>query len=385
MPAWRNGLVRRFALVELLLQVQFWFPVWFLFLRDLGFGIGLIVLADALFRLVVVACEVPMGILADRIGRRVAYVALAALTVVTYLAVAGVDTSVTLIGAWLLWGVQWAAASGVGVAYLTEALREHAPDVGLLPALGVVRGAAGLAGCASLAAAGALYAIDARLPFVVTACCALAAVPLILTLPRTRPPRRARRGRLAEVRQVVADRGLLLLLTSGGLVLLYGWSVTFLFQPLVVDQGMSAYAAAWMYAGFAGAGIVGSLLAAPAYRTCGPVALVLAFAAMVLAVAGAGVGSGLVAVLFVPVLGGCYYLALTASEAAIAERALDASRATALSLVSAVAGVAIAAARPSLGLAGDRWGVSVALLAWAVAGIPLLALLAWAVRRTVRE
>lgn len=385
MTAFRSGLVRRFALVELLLQTQFWFPVWYLFLRDLGYGIGIIVLVDALFRLMVVLCEVPMGIVADRLGRRPAYLAFGVLTVVTYLSVANVDTTAMLVGAWLLWGVQWAAASGLGTAYLTEAVGRYQPDVGVLPALGVVRGAAGLAGCVSLASAGALYDLDPRLPFLVTAGCALVAVPLIATLPRTGAPESTASIRFSELREVQTDRVLQALLLCGGLVLFYGWSVTFLFQPLVLAEGMSEQAAAWMYAGFAATGIVGSLAAAPAYRRLGLSAVGVGFAAMVLAVTGAALASGVLAVLCVPVLGCCYYLSLTASEAAVAERAAASSRATALSLVSAAAGLGIAAARPALGIAGAEWGTGVALGAWAAVGVPLLLLLAWTVRRVSAE
>jgi MFS family permease len=383
MSALRSPLVRRFALVELLLQTQFWFPVWFLFLRDLGFGIGVIVLADALFRCVVVACEVPLGVVTDRLGRRRSYVALALLSGVTFLAITQVRNTPLLLAVWVLWGVQWAATSGLGAAYLTEAVRTHAPEVGLLPAFGAVRAAAGVTGCLSLASAGFLYGVDPRLPFLVTAGCALAAVPLILGLPRLAAPRRTagRRPWLGEVRQVSADLRLRLLLASGVLVLFYGWSVTFLFQPLVLEEGMGEQAAAWMYAGFAAAGLAGGLVAPALDRFLGLRGIALAFAGIVLAVLGAALGSGVVAVLFVPLLGLGYYTALTLAEAAISHQARTASRATALSLVSAVAGLGIAVARPSLGLAGDRWGTAAALAGWSALGALLLVVLLATLRR----
>ncbi|MCB1017884.1 MAG: hypothetical protein KDB10_22555, partial [Acidimicrobiales bacterium] len=60
----------RFAVVQFLLEVQLWFPVWLLFLTGRGFALPTIVAADGVFRLTIVALELPLGRVADRIGRR---------------------------------------------------------------------------------------------------------------------------------------------------------------------------------------------------------------------------------------------------------------------------------------------------------------------------
>ena len=60
----------RFGVIVTALEVQFWFPVWLLFLLDRGFTIGQAAFADALFRFVATAAEVPAGWLSDRIGRK---------------------------------------------------------------------------------------------------------------------------------------------------------------------------------------------------------------------------------------------------------------------------------------------------------------------------
>ena len=381
--ALRHRVVRRFALAELLLQTQFWFPVWFLFLRDLGFGIGTIVLADALFRVTVVLCEVPSGMLADRIGRRRSYLVLAGLTVVTFLAIAAVQSTAVLMVVWVVWGVQWAATSGLGAAYLAEAVREHAPPVSAVEAFGAVRAAAGLTGVVSLATAGFLYAVDPRLPFVVTAGCALLALPVVAGLPRiVAAPAADRAGGPGEGvwRALFEDRRLVALITGGAVVLVFGWSTTFLFQPLVLDQGMSEQAAAWMYTGFAAAGMAAGLLAPWAARRFRGAAPLVGYLVMVGASAGAGATSGVVAVLFVPLLGLGYYLAVVGFDVAVSCRARTAVRATALSAVSFSGGIVIAGARPSLGLISDGAGTGTAFVVWAVVGVVLLPVLVLVLR-----
>ncbi|WP_426246364.1 MFS transporter [Nocardioides sp. LHG3406-4] len=389
--ALRSTVVRRFALAELLLQVQFWFPIWFVFLRDLGFSFGIIVLADALFRLTVVVCEIPLGMLTDRVGRRGAYLALSALTGLTFVAITTVRSTPVLMGVWLLWGVQWAAASGLGQAYLVEAVREHAPSVGVVPAFGVVRAAAGLTGTLSLASAGVLYGVDPRLPFLVTAACAMAALLVIATLPRVTTSLRARqqshstRWQRGALREIGEDRALVRRMIAAGLVLLYGWSATLLFQPLVLDEGMDEQAAAWMFTGFAAAGLVAGLVAPAVVRALGNAAVAGGFGLMVVASAGVALGSGPTAVLFVPLMGLGYYGALTISEATVSGSARTSYRATALSVVSSAAGLAIAAARPVLGSVADARSTEVAFAVWAVVGGVLLLVLVGLLRTGVRE
>lgn len=381
--AFGNPVVRRFALAELLLQTQFWFPIWFLFLRDLGFGIATIVVADALFRLTVVVFEIPSGMVADRIGRRESYLLLAGLTTITYLGIAAVQGTTVLLVVWVVWGVQWAATSGLGAAYLAEAVREHAPDVGAVAAFGAVRAAAGLTGVVSLASAGFLYAVDPRLPFLVTAGCALAALPVIAGLPRlVAAPAADQPGARGEGSwsQVVGDRRLVALIVGSAIVLVFGWSTTFLFQPLVLDQGMSEQAAAWMYTGFAAAGMAAGLLAPWATHRFRGAAPLVGFLVMVVASAGAGTTGGVVAVLFVPLLGLGYYLAVVGFDVAVSGRAQSAVRATALSAVSGVGGIVIAGARPSLGLISDDAGTGTAFALWAVVGLVLLPALVLALR-----
>ena len=64
------GTKLRFGIIVTALEVQFWFPVWLLFLLDRGFTIGQAALADAVFRIVATIGEVPAGWLSDRIGRK---------------------------------------------------------------------------------------------------------------------------------------------------------------------------------------------------------------------------------------------------------------------------------------------------------------------------
>src|SRR5690606_20787635 len=83
----RSRSIRIFAITQFLLEVQFWFPLWLIYLKDLGFSITIAVLADGVFRLVVVGAELPLGILADRLGRKRTYLLVCGLAAVTFAAI----------------------------------------------------------------------------------------------------------------------------------------------------------------------------------------------------------------------------------------------------------------------------------------------------------
>lgn len=373
----RSPVLRRLVACEALLNVQFWFPVWFFFLRDRGFGLAVIVVADTIYRVVIVVAEAPLGMLADRWGRRPSYLALCALTVVTFALALQVRSTPGLLAAWTLWGVQWAAVSGVGSAYLVSLLRQHAREVRDVAAFGVVRMACSAVGACTLALSGPMYALDPRLPFAACGACALVALVLAFGLPAVdridpvdRPPLPGPAPTRAPWRWLRSDEGRLVGL--GAVVLCASWTTILLWQPLVLERGWSEVGAGFMYTAWSVAGLVAGLVVASARDLRGTRPVLAGYVVVVVGLVGTGVVPVLGPVLFVPLVGVGYWTAATLLEARIATTARAERRATLISLVSLVGGIGIAVLRPAVSAVYAAWGIQVAFLAFGLLGAAMI-------------
>lgn len=425
-----HGVLRRFALTQFLLEVQFWFPVWLIFLTGRDFSITTAVVADGVFRVTVVALELPFGVLADRVGRRRAYLGVAGLTVVTFVAITQVNALPQLFAAWVLWGVLWALSSGTASAYLYELVElvgvaEAATEPATGPAgtgsagtgsAGTERVVAGRVGTEALAAqataafgalrlvtstavlashlsAGFLYRVDERLPFLLTAALGLIAGGVALTLPEIHGSRRPGAGFRAvvhDLRQAWAGATLRITVMLSVLLLIFGWSATILFQPLILDLGLSSTAAGVTYFGYSAmavaAGVwcgVGGAGRGPGSRR--PVLITAGFVLLFAAVAATAVLPDLGPFVFIPVMGLGYHLAWTLLDVTVNERAHARVRATVASGISLVGGIAIAVARPTLGAVADRASAATAFGMWAVVGLVVTVLALALVRRLPAE
>lgn len=367
----RSPAVRRYAVISALLEVQLWFPVWLIFLTDRGFSVTTAVLADGVFRIVLVALELPFGVLSDRIGRLRSLRLWAGLTVITYAAVAAVETTWQLFAVWTLWGALWALMSGTASAYLYELVRHEDLLGDRVRIFGLMRVVGSASVLTSHLAAGVLYRLHPTLPFVATAAFGAAALALTRRLPAVGVSRTTATLRLIidDLRVAWRDGALRTVAVLLGLLLLYGWSVRILFQPLALDLRMSATATGAMYFGFSAASILAGIVVA---RFAGPRPgrwmVAGGFAAVWAAVIATSLYPRLGPWLFVPLIGFGYHLACTVLEVAVNDRTHDALRATLLSAVSAVGGVVIAGARPALGAIADSASAAGAFGVWAVVG-----------------
>lgn len=365
------------AVTQFLLEVQFWFPLWLIFLLHLGFDLTTAVLADGVFRLVVVFAEIPMGLLADRIGRKASYLLIAGLSAVTFAGIALIGQTWHLFVVWSLWGVLWALTSGAATAYAYE-LSEQLGPLRASRGFAFIRGVGQAAVLVSLVAAGWLYGIGPALPFWITAALAVLAGLLALGLPdvpRDDPPS-SLRSVAGHVRAALRTRTTRVAIVVAVLFLFYAWSVRILFQPLALDLGLSPEQTGWMYAGVAAVGIIASLSVGwvkPVHRRlmigAGAVATVLASAAVWWL-------PSLGPVVWLPVLSLGWAAGWTTLELELSGRTHPAIRATVLSLVSCLAGVGIAVARPGLGAVADVAGSAAAFGLWALFGLAVLAAMA---------
>jgi MFS family permease len=378
-----NPTIRRFAVTQFLLEVQFWFPVYLIYLLDLGFSLATAVVVDGVFRLVSVACELPMGVLADRLGRRRTYLCLAGASVVTFAVIAQVETTPGVFAAWVLWGCLWALTSGAAGPYLYDLAVHATPAVDPARALGAVRAVGHAAVLASLLAAGYLYQAGPTVPFVVTA--VLAAVALVVAWSLPEVPDDRRRTTIAslarEAGRAVASPPVRLVVAVGALLLLLGWTPRILFQPLARDLGYSPAATGWMYAAFAAAAVAAGLVAAHVPAAARSRALTWTLVLIPAVLVAAGCFPRLAPFLFLPVLGFVYALGTILVEVLTNEVTSRQVRATVFSVAAAVGGIGIAFARPAAGIAADEVSVGAAFTLWAGGGALIAGIAVVLVRR----
>lgn len=381
--ALRSRTIRVFAITQFLLEVQFWFPVWLIYLLDLGFALTTAVLADAVFRIVAVACEFPLGVVADLIGRRRTYLVLTGGTVLTFAVITQIDSVGMLFGAWVLWGVLWALASGAASTYLYELCAQDELDINPSKAFGLIRAVGNVAVLVSLLAAGYLYEVDPRMPFAITAGMAAVAFLLALTLPEIRESRvvSTLSSVVADIRSAVADPRVRRAVWLGALLLFFGWSARILFQPLALELDMSAQVTGWMYAAFAAASVLGGFVAGYVSGLRRRIALTMSFLLILVALVATSQVAWLGPFLFLPVLGFGYTLGTTVLEVFSNEVTARAVRAMIFGLTTSLGGIGIAVSRPALGVLAEDRSTPFAFGVWAGVGVVVLCLAALGIRR----
>ena len=356
------GTKLRFGIIVTALEVQFWFPVWLLFLLDRGFTIGQAALADAVFRIVATIGEVPAGWLSDRIGRKKSLYLTLVGTAVTFFLIAAVTTMPGLILAWTVWGVLWALVSGLLTAYGWE-LGHDSPEGGA-EYVRVRRICAAIAMLVSLVSAGSLYEISVTLPFTLTAVLALAVIPLAVSLPEVSATQQHQAR--VPVRAALTG-GMRTAIAAGAIVLVAGWSIQMVFQPLGLEVGLSPANISFLFAGFAVAQLVGAWLVGRV-RWDRDTVLVLSVAGIALMCFGVW-APGLhqsVALLSLVTLGLFYAVGTTYCDIWVSELSTAKNRAMMLSLVSLTGGIVMVGTRPLLGLIADAWDAHAAFGVWAV-------------------
>lgn len=363
--------------VRVLLDVQFWFPTWMIFLLERGFSPLEAALADAIFHAAIVVAEVPMGRLADRIGRKATLLATCAATIVVFSGIAMVSSLGGLFLVWALWGVLWALASGIDTAYAWELVETRHPEVTPSRYLGWTRAVAGVAGFVSLLTAGFLLDLWAPLPYLVTALFALVALLIALrvpSIPRLPGPRRSvGRGRAhARARwSFLRSPGVAWGIGLGATVSIIGISIRILFQPLGIDGGLTASQISICYALFALAvglgGYLGGRLATRGRARFTLLALALMSVLLTATGLGATAMSGWVTLgILVPVSGVFFAVGKTITDIWVVSSVPAVVRATALSVSSALSGLAMAGIRPVLVLVSETNGLGIAFIGWGV-------------------
>jgi MFS family permease len=278
-----------------------------LFLLDAGLSIGEVFLANALFSVGMVAFEIPTGVVADTLGRRVSYltsVAVLASSTVLYLGAAQVGAGVAAFAAIsLLMGLGFTFFSGALESWLVDALRSVGADHQLDRTFArgqQVNGAAMFVGTIS---GGLLGQVDLALPFVATSAllAVLFVIALSLMVETGFQPVAMSLGHVpAEMRRVAAvgidngwrNPGLRLLMLAASIRgVFFGWAF-YASQPYFLQllERDAVWVVGLVTAGVSLATIVGNQIVSEVAKRCAKRSTMLIWASAVATVAGVGIG-----------------------------------------------------------------------------------------------
>lgn len=120
-----EGNLPKFFIYGALYQFMLYFPIWVIFLQEQrGLSLSQVTLVDVAFWFSTAIAELPTGIVADTIGRKVSLGISVLLTTFSVLLFAFAQSFVLLMVANSLWAVALTFDSGAGVALLYDSLKE---------------------------------------------------------------------------------------------------------------------------------------------------------------------------------------------------------------------------------------------------------------------
>ena len=372
--------IRRLAISYFFLELQFWFPVWMLFLTDRGFDLTTMVIADGVFRFTMVSLEFPMGILGDRIGRKKSYIFISILAVSTYIGISFINNYLMLFSTWILWGIFWAMSSGTTSAYTYELIIIENMQNSTVSIFGFMRAVSSIAALVSHLAAGFLFSLFPAMPFVMNGIFAFFALVIAFTLPEiTNHPDSNLRRESQTFKQFLTLINKNSSFLAGSILLalslVYFWSPRILMQPLFLELEISPQLVSTVYFSYSLAGVFAGLLAGQIKRLMGNKnAIVFGFLMLLFGIFLIALTPGLAVLYFFPMLSFGYYLAQTLLEVTLHHQLENRYRASFLSAISFFGGSIIILTRPGLGILADQNNVQFAFLVWAILGIGLLIL-----------
>lgn len=365
------------GLIHFLLESQFWFPIWVIFLLDKNFTLQQIVFADMIFRGSIVVLEFPLGVLGDRIGRKFTYFSGAILGVVTYLLLLITTSFLLLALCWIMWAFFWSMISGTNTAYRYELLTTESNSAQNIRLFGLFNSIAAFSLVLSHSSAGFLYEINPGLPIIINIIFALIAGLMILTLPKI-PRKKIHKtsNSLLEIWQaflvlVKKEKKLLATLLLLAIWTAFHWTPTLLYQPLLKSLGMGPESFGIIFALFTGMGIVSGFIAGKITDKFGKIPLiVLGIILQVIAVGLTAFARGIFLAIFgIVLLRFAFFLCEPVLSIILNENLTNEIRASVISLISLMASIIMIFSRPLVGLTADHYTVKFAFGVWFVMGI----------------
>ncbi|MDA1010917.1 MAG: MFS transporter [Chloroflexi bacterium] len=340
--------------------------IWVIYLTDTrGLTLGQALLFEAVFSAVVIATEVPTGMVADRFGRRLSLLIGSAFVVLAFLAFGTGSSLVVLLLTYAFVGLGETSFSGADTAMLYDSLKAEGRESAFTLWHGRLN-ALVAAGIGAFTVAGSLMVrwLPMWTPFIASA--ALSAPAIVLAWLMREPPRSdQRRGYIQTGREgvsvVLRSPPILTVMLLMAVTTVAISAMAVLQQPFLRGGGIPIWGVGMFVAVQMGAAAVGSWLATPLGRWLGihrifwfmPLGSALAL------FAGASGSVYLYPLFIFPALG--WKVMFPHFTDYVATRVTDSLRATALSVANVVGSMASISLIPLLGLGVDRLGYNAAL------------------------
>ena len=376
----RRTVFKKMGFVHFLLEAQFWFPIWVLFLLERDFTLGQIVIADMVFRSSIVIMEFPLGILGDKIGRRRTYFLGSLFAAITYTLLIITTNFSLLIFCWILWAFFWSLISGTNVAYRYELLATGNTNKNDIKIFGYFNSIAAVALLISHSSAGYLYSIKPSLPIWFNVIFSGLAALLILSLPSVNI--NSAKTSPLSIRQMAGSFKRLLQKNSGVIPLIlilalwtaYHWTPTLIFQPLLKELGLPKSSFGIIFALFTGMGIISGIITGRFAEFFGKfkiiiVGLILQVVAISLTAFGNQIFLILAGIIF---LRFAFYLCEPILTVLLNRQLSDGIRASIISLVNLMASLIMIFSRPLIGLVASNYRIITGFRIWFFAGIVFL-------------
>lgn len=278
-----------------------------LFLLDAGLGIGEVFIANALFSAGMVLFEIPTGVVADTLGRRVSYllsVAVLAATTVLYLVAAQAGSGLVVFGAVsVLMGLGFTFFSGALEAWLVDALKSVDGDDHLDHVFARGQQVSGAAMFVGTISGGLLGQIDLAVPFIARSLLLAGVFALAFGLmheigfePKAlqlrEVPAQMRQQALVGVAHGWGQRELRWLMLAGSArAIFFGWAF-YAAQPYLLDllDRDAVWIVGLVTAGVSLATIAGNQIVEVVSRRCGRRTTLLAWASAASTIAAIAIG-----------------------------------------------------------------------------------------------
>lgn len=369
-----------------------------LFLLDAGLGIGEVFVANALFSAGMVLFEIPTGVAADTLGRRISYllsVSILAATTVLYVAAAEAGAGLVVFGVISVgMGLGFTFYSGALEAWLVDGLKALGHDHALDSVFARGQQVSGVAMFVGTISGGFLGQLDLAVPFVARA--ALLAVVFVVAgrlmteigfTPRALHlrdvPEQMREQAAVGIAHGWRQPGLRLLMTSGAIRGVFiGWAF-YAAQPYLLEllERDAVWVVGLVTAGVSLATIAGNQIVEIVSRRCGRRSTMLIGASAVSTLAAIAIGvtsSFVVAVTALLVVAGAMGVMMPVRQAYLHRVTPSEHRATVVSFDAMVSSVGGVGGQVGLGAVSDARSFSAGyVVGGAITGlaVPVLVLL----------
>ena len=362
------------------LQMQFWFPVWVLFLLERGISLSEIVVADMIFWTCVIIFEVPAGMFGDRVGRKRTYFIGAILGALSYFFMILINDFSMLILCWIIWSVYIAIVSGTDTAFIYEILKTENQLENSTFVFGYFSAISSVAFIVTHFTAGFLYQINSSLPIFLNIIVSLLAASLILKLPDPTDGNYETTSFTDVVnamkKQFLTNRVLKYAIIIMSVFLMYHWTLTLIFQPLLIGLNIEVEYFGYFYFFFTILGILAGVLAGPLEKRFGQTSLLIFSFFIVFSSVGITAWiPGLLSVVGIMWLRFGFFLGQPVLQATINHEIDDTHRASVFSFTNMLYSLMLVFSRPLVGFITELWNVKLAYQVWFLLGIPIMIIL----------